>query len=168
MKINQGKNVVWVAAGRNFLREGVVIADNEFSKRGTLIQFGINDIECTGTQNFCLKEDLVNELDGIKVGDVKYYVWNESVYEIDVIKLLKANQARFVHPDVNRLIAVSDPYFFGSPYISDIEISSVFNSRKEAEAKILDVQISDCEKKIEMYKKRLGEFMLKKQANEKI
>lgn len=110
---NNNKIAVEITTGKNFLREGVIISEHKGMNDTNVvtIKFGVNDIENYGYHMFALKEDLVDSYKGINKGDIKYFIWDNIIYQLEIVSLIK---------DRDSFIAKSKPDFFGSKFISNL------------------------------------------------
>lgn len=154
---NKGKIAICMQTGLDFLKEGTILSEKDH-QGVTSIQFGIENIQHWGPHMFCLKDDMLEELGEIKKGDVKYFIWDNKVYEVEIMYLVKANQERFQHPDEDRFIAKCNPKYFKSRYISDQSISKLINTKAEAVKESTDLEIKELEHEIKWRKKRINEL----------
>lgn len=155
--MNIGKIAVLINTNKDFLKEGIIISEKD-NQGCTEIQFGVNDIRDLGGHMFVLKEDLIENYKGIKKGDIKFFLWDYTIYEIEIMMLIKANKNRY-ECDVNDgFIAKCTPDFFGSKYISNNDIIFLFNLKSDCEAALNVKEIKNIEKQIERLNKELIEL----------
>ncbi len=131
----KGKIAVCINDMFKLFKEGVIVSEKDY-QGVTCIDFGSGHIEGFGGNMFVLKEDMVDSLNGINKGDVKYFIWDDKIYKVKIMFLIKANQNRYQHVDEDGFIGKCSPRFFGRKYILDQPISELINTKEEANSLI--------------------------------
>ena len=89
----------------------------------------------------------------------EYFIWDNILFELEILYLIKANKDRGNKIGEDAFIAKCNPKYYNNySYISNYPISDLINTKKEAEKRVIISKIENTQKKLAQYTIELAEL----------